>query len=98
MEVVCIDLLRTLGALASEFHLPLNIWPTLLPLVQYDLNNKRLTRLGKVAPIAEFSGLPAQDAQRIIKEKVGGEARLINEDEVSHNRREEITKLWLELE
>ncbi|GMF41277.1 unnamed protein product [Phytophthora fragariaefolia] len=58
VEVVNRLLLRRLKAMASELKLQIKQWPTLLPLVQSALNGMPSNRLGAIAPITAFAGLP----------------------------------------
>ncbi|KAJ8577220.1 hypothetical protein ON010_g1985 [Phytophthora cinnamomi] len=58
VEVVNRLLLSSLKAMASELKLQIKQWPTLLPLVQAALNGMPSDRLGAIAPITAFTGLP----------------------------------------
>lgn len=58
VEVVCREMLRATRALLSEFQLPHNAWPSILPVVQSALNNTILKRLANRCPLTAFTGLP----------------------------------------
>ncbi|GMF28513.1 unnamed protein product [Phytophthora fragariaefolia] len=58
VEVVNRLLLRSLKAMASELKLQIKQWSTLQPLVQAALNGMPSDRLGAIAPITAFTGLP----------------------------------------
>ena len=59
VEVVNRMLLRALKALLSEWRLPVNHWPVVLPLAQGALGHQPSDRLGGVAPATSFGGFPA---------------------------------------
>jgi hypothetical protein len=59
IEVVNRILQRAMKALLSERQLRPNQWPQVLPMVQAVLNHQPADRLGNVAPVTAFLGLPA---------------------------------------
>ena len=59
VERVNRDLLFVVRALLSEFRLQPAEWTAILPLVQMSLNHTPARRLGGLAPITVFAGLPA---------------------------------------
>lgn len=69
VEVVCRELLRATRALLSEFQLPQNCWPSIMPLVQSVLNNTVLQRLGNRCPLTAFTGMPQNSPLRSIMVK-----------------------------
>ncbi|KAH9086029.1 hypothetical protein Ae201684P_005725 [Aphanomyces euteiches] len=60
VEVVNRLILRAVRALLSEMKLKTNEWPHVLLLVQGALNHQPSPRLGGVAPVTAFTGLPAK--------------------------------------
>jgi hypothetical protein len=60
VEVVNRLVLRAVKALLSEMKLKINEWPLVLPLVQGALNHQPADRLGGLAPVFAFTGLPAK--------------------------------------
>ncbi|ETV85604.1 hypothetical protein H257_03310 [Aphanomyces astaci] len=60
VEVVNRLVLRAVKALLSEMKLNADEWPHVLPLVKGALNHQPADRLGRLAPVTAFSGLPAK--------------------------------------
>ncbi|ETV71271.1 hypothetical protein H257_13409 [Aphanomyces astaci] len=60
VEVVNRLVLRAVKALLSEMKLNADEWPHVLPLVQAALNHQPADRLGGIAPVTAFTGLPAK--------------------------------------
>ncbi|KAH9120335.1 hypothetical protein AeMF1_007463 [Aphanomyces euteiches] len=60
VEVVNRLILRAVRALLSEMKVKTNEWPHVLLLVQGALNHQPSPRLGGVAPVTAFTGLPAK--------------------------------------
>jgi len=60
VEVVNRLVLRAVKALLSEWKLNADEWPHVLPLVQGALNHQPADRLGGIAPVTAFTGLPAK--------------------------------------
>lgn len=71
VEVVRREMLRAMRALASEFQLQMNAWPSLVPLIQSALINTILDRLGGRCPLTAFMGLPRDSPLVLITRKVG---------------------------
>jgi hypothetical protein len=67
VERVCRELLRETRALLSEFKLPDEAWPSVLPLVQAGLNNAASSRVGGKCPKEVFLGLPPDSPLLSIK-------------------------------
>ena len=66
LESVCREVLRCCRALLSEFRIKETEWPFLLPIIQSVLNHSKLSSLGYRAPITAFTGLPANNALRLL--------------------------------
>ncbi|ETV78291.1 hypothetical protein H257_07878 [Aphanomyces astaci] len=62
VEVVNRLVLRAVKALLSEMKLNADEWPHVLPLVQGALNHQPVDRLGGIALVTAFTGLPAKTA------------------------------------
>jgi len=77
VEVVCRELIRALRALMSEYQVPFNQWPTLVPIAQSILNNTPVDRLGGVCPLTAFTQLPADTPLLAIKRKVAGSVNIV---------------------
>lgn len=58
VEVVNRELLRATRALLSEFQLSYSLWPSVLPIVQSELNKLRVRRLDNRCPLEVFKPLP----------------------------------------
>lgn len=86
VEVVCRELMRVLRALTSEFQIPFNFWPSVLPLVQSVLNSTHLARLGGRCPLTAFTGLPADTPLRAIKTEINSTLEITDIEEVKARR------------
>ena len=83
VEVVCRELLRVLRALTSEFQIHFRIWPSVLPLVKYILNNIPLVRLGGRCPLTAFTGVPAGLPLRAVSVEGNGHVKTMYVEEVA---------------
>jgi hypothetical protein len=66
VETVCKEVLRACRALLSDFRMPEQDWPHILPLLQSTLNHSIRSGLGGRAPITAFTGLPADTSLRTL--------------------------------
>lgn len=66
VEVKCSELVRTCRSLLSDFQLPQNPWPTVLPLIQSALNRSPTKRLDGDWPLTGFTSLPQDSPFDII--------------------------------
>ncbi len=70
VEVVCRELLRAIRAIFSEFLLPYQAWPSLMPLVQSAPSNSVLSRLGNICPLTVSSRVPSNSPLNTIRKTI----------------------------
>lgn len=93
VEVVCREILRASRALLSEYQLPIEYWPQVLPIVQSILNNSIIDRLGKHCPLTAFTGLPQDSPLLAIKTNKGERIEVKNIDQVRAEQCMNLTKM-----
>ncbi|KAF0718358.1 Aste57867_1739 [Aphanomyces stellatus] len=98
VEVVNRLVLRAVKALLSEMRLKADEWHLVLPLVQGALNHQPADRLGGVAPVTAFTGLPAKTPMSGFVHPTTKEVHVIDFlDDVRRERMEELAASLLDL-
>jgi hypothetical protein len=82
VERVCRELLRATRALLSEFKLPPEAWPSVLPMVQAGLNNAASVRMQGKCPKEVFLGLPPDSPLVSIKAEREGKVEILSLSEI----------------
>jgi hypothetical protein len=82
VERVCRELLRAARALLSEFKLPPEAWPSVLPMVQAGINNAASVRMQGKCPKEVFLGLPPDSPLVSIKAEREGKVEILSLSEI----------------